>query len=67
MIPQQVGDSLVPIRAGLLVSLVNEYILSNPKFDACCTTAEPEEPYTASDSNEYSKPNCRTFVIKHLL
>ncbi len=42
MIPQQITDSIVPICAGLFVSLVNNYILSNPKLDACCTTVEPE-------------------------
>ncbi len=40
MIPQHVADSFVPTRVGLFVSLVNKYILSNPKLDACL---EPED------------------------
>ena len=49
MIPQQLTDSFVPICAGLFVSLVNKYILSNPKLDACCTAVEPEEVESESD------------------
>ena len=53
MIPQQVTDSFVPICAGLFISLVNKYIQSNPKLDACCTTVEPEE--LDSDSDDTTK------------
>ncbi len=49
MIPQQVIDSFVPIRAGLFASLVHTCILSNPKLGARCTTVEPEEFGTDSD------------------
>ncbi len=55
MIPQQDSGSFVPICAGLFVSLVNKYILSSSKLDACCTTVEPEEPDSDSDSNETTK------------
>ena len=55
MIPQQLTDSIVLICAGLFVSLVNKYILSNPKLDTCCTTVQPEEPDSESDSNETIK------------
>ena len=43
MILQQVADSFVPICAGLFVSFVNKYILSNPKLDACRATIESEQ------------------------
>ena len=46
---------IVPICAGLFVSLVNKYTLSNPRLDTCCTTVEPEEPDSESDSNETTK------------
>ena len=55
MIPTQLTDSIVPICAGLFVSLVNKYILSNPKLDTCCTTVQPEEPDSESDSDETTK------------
>ena len=45
----------MPICAGLFVSLVNKYILSNPKLDTCCSTVQPEEPDSESDSNETIK------------
>ncbi len=55
MILQQVTDSFVSLCAGLFVSLVNKYILSNSKLDACCTTVEPEELDSDNDSNETTK------------
>ena len=55
MIPSQLFDSIVPICAGLFVSLVNKYILSNPRLDTCCTTVQPEEADSESDSNESTK------------
>ena len=55
MIPTQLTDSIVPICAGLFVSLVNKYILSNPRLDTCCTTVRPEEADSESDSNESAK------------
>ena len=56
MIPTQLTDSIVPICAGLFVSLVNKYILSNPMLDTCCcTTIQPEEADSESDSIESVK------------
>ena len=55
MIPAQITDSIVPICAGLFDSLVNKYILSNPRLDTCCTTVQPEEADSESDSNETIK------------
>ena len=56
MIPTQLTDSVVPICAGLFVSLVNKYILSNPRLDTCCcTTVQPEEADSESDSHESTK------------
>ena len=55
MIPTQLTDSIVPICAGLFVSLVNKYILSNPRLDTCCTTVQPEEADSERDSNETIK------------
>ena len=55
MIPQQLTETFVPICAGLFVSLVNKYILSNPRLDTCCTTVVPEELDSESDSNDSNK------------
>ncbi len=55
MIPTQLTDSIVPICAGLFVSLVNKYILSNPRLDMCCTTTHTEEADSESDSTESAK------------
>ena len=54
MIPQQLTDSFVLVCAGLFVSLVNRFISSNPRLDSC-TTVEPEELDSESDSNETIK------------
>ena len=51
MIPQQITDSFVPICAGLFVSLVNKYVLSNPRLDACCTTDVSEDPGSESEDD----------------
>ena len=58
MIPQQITDSFVPICAGLFVSLVNKYALSNPRLDACCTTDVSEE--LESDSEDGSHDSIKT-------
>ncbi len=52
MILQQVTDSFVHICTGMFASLLNEYILSNPQPDACCTTVEPEKLDSESDSKD---------------
>ncbi len=55
MIPTQIADSIVLIYAGLFVSLVNKYILRNPRLDTCCATVQPEEADSENDSNETIK------------
>ncbi len=45
----------MPIFAGSFASLVNKYIISNPKFDVCCTTVEPEELDSESDDTTKTK------------
>ena len=45
-IPPQITESFVPITAGILVSLINKYIING----ACCEPAEPEEVDTESES-----------------
>ncbi len=54
-LPPQITDSFVPVCAGLFVSLVNKYILNNPKLDACCSTVETPEVDTDSDDSVESK------------
>ena len=39
-------------------------ILSNPKLDACCTTVEPEELDSESDSNDTTKTDLSDTLSK---
>ncbi len=48
MLPQQILHSFLPITSGIIVSLINKYIISSPKFDTCCKP-EPEEVDSESD------------------
>lgn len=54
MIPDFITESLVPIAAGLFVSLVNKFILNNPNLETCFRT-ETEE--IESDSDDTTKTN----------
>ncbi len=51
MLPQQLAVSSVPICAGLFGSLVNSYVVSNSKLDACCATIETEKLDSESDDS----------------
>ena len=54
-LPPQITESFVPIAAGLIISLVNKYILNNPKLDTCCKSVEPEEVDSESESDGITK------------
>ncbi len=54
-LPPQTTESFVPIGAGLFVSLVIKYILSNPKLDSCCKIVEPEEADSDCDNDDTVK------------
>ena len=54
-LPPQITESFVPITAGLIISLINKYILNNPRFDACRKAVEPEDVDSESDSNDSTK------------
>ena len=47
-LPSQITESLVPITAGIIVSLINKYIING----TCCESAEPEEVDTESESDD---------------
>ena len=47
-LPSQITESIVPITAGIIVSLINKYIING----ACCVSAEPEEVDTESESDD---------------
>ena len=47
-LPIQITESLVPITAGIIVSLINKYIING----TCCESAEPEEIDTESESDD---------------
>ena len=53
IIPSQITESFVPIAAGIIVSLINKYIING----TCCESAEPEEVDTESDSDDTTKTN----------
>ena len=50
-LPPQITESFIPITAGIVVSLINKYIING----ACCEPAQPEEVDTDSDSFDTSK------------
>ena len=47
-LPSQITESFVPITAGIIVSLINKYIINS----ACCETYTPQEVDTESESDE---------------
>ena len=50
-LPPQIFESFVPISAGIIVSLINKYIING----ACCEPAPPEEIDSESDSDDTIK------------
>ncbi len=48
-LPPQIIESFGPICAGLFVSLVDKYIMSNQKLDSRRRPVEPEEIDSESD------------------
>ena len=52
IIPSQITDSFVPIAAGIVVSLVNKYILNNPSIGHCCHPETEEEDDESETSNK---------------
>ena len=47
-LPSQITESIVPITAGIIVSLINKYIING----TCCESVEPEEVDTESESDD---------------
>ncbi len=47
-LPSQITESFVPITAGIIVSLINKYIING----ACCETYKPQEVDSENDSDE---------------
>ena len=47
-LPPQIFESFVPITAGIIVSLINKYIINS----ACCEAYKPQEVDTESESDE---------------
>ena len=50
-LPPQIFESFVPISAGIIVSLINKYIING----ACCEPAPPEEIDSENDSDDTTK------------
>ena len=59
IIPIQITESFVPIAAGIIVSLINKYIING----TCCESAEPEEVDTESDDTDITDSISRTSAI----
>ena len=51
VLPPQITESFVPITAGIIVSLINKYIING----ACCEPAPPEEVDSESESADTTK------------
>ena len=49
--PSQITESFVPITAGIIVSLINKYIING----ACCEPAAVEEVDSESESDDTTK------------
>ncbi len=47
-LPSQITESFVPITAGIIVSLINKYIINS----ACCEAYNPQEVDTESESDD---------------
>ena len=47
-LPSQITESFVPITAGIIVSLINKYIING----TCCESAEPEEVDSESENDD---------------
>ena len=47
-LPPQIVESFVPITAGIIVSLINKYIING----ACCVPAPPVEIESESESDD---------------
>ena len=47
-LPSQITESFVPITAGIIVSLINKYIINS----ACCEAYTPQEVDSESDSDD---------------
>ncbi len=47
-LPSQITESFVPIAAGIVVSLINKYIINSPCYEAYT----PQEVDTESESEE---------------
>ena len=50
-LPPQIVESFVPITAGIIVSLINKYIING----ACCVPAPPVEIESESESDNETK------------
>ena len=47
-LPSQITESFVPITAGIIVSLINKYIINS----ACCEAYVPQEVDSESESDD---------------
>jgi hypothetical protein len=47
-LPSQITESFVPITAGIIVSLINKYIINSP----CCEAYVPQPVDSDSESDE---------------
>ena len=58
-LPSQITESFVPITAGIIISLLNKYLING----TCCESVEPEEVDTESESDDTTtkKPNRQRF------
>ena len=50
-LPPQIFESFVPTTAGIVVSILTEYIING----ACCEPAQPEEVDSESESDDTTK------------
>ena len=59
-LPPQIVESFVPITAGIIVSLINKYIING----ACCVPAPPVEIDSESESDDEAKTEMTNSVSR---
>ena len=64
IIPSQIMESLVPITAGIIVSLINKYIINGERFNTCCSPASPEEIESESESGDEAETEMTNSVSR---
>ena len=58
-------EYIVPVVAGIVVSLINKYLLNNPALETCCVAEkeEAEHASSVSDKSDMSEAGSRASAL----